>query len=156
MASTFGLNDIVERITWSNACKTGSMVLAAHMVQVGLWAYTYPRGLCKAFGMRYDGQAFNSATAAIRQRKEEKNHENFWPLLFAPREVGFGIMILVLGGLGEWRATGVVVGTVGGLLAVTDGVVAGLFGEGGWNDAVKSHLVPAALIMGMATPLLMA
>lgn len=116
------------------------------MLHIGIWAYTSPRGLCKAFGLRFGGRPFATtstnklssivsgdvtqvrATSPGARKGEEGEGiqtDNFWSMLFASREVGFGLVLLVLGGLGEWRAVGVFVGLIAGILATTDGAVAG-------------------------------
>lgn len=96
----------------------------------------------------------SAATKANREGRSESVDTIYWPLLFAPLEVGFGFVLLVLGGLGEWRSVGVVVATVAGLLATTDGFVAGTYGRGGWSEAATSHGLPAVVLAGMAFPLL--
>lgn len=169
-SSGFNLNGLVERLTWMNVSKTGAILLGGHMLHIGLWAYTSPRGLCKATGLRLDGRPFLATPSNDRSNSvniegtrvepksgdkgEDSQMENFWPMLFAPREVGFGLMLLTMSGMGEWRAVGVVVGTVAGLLATTDGLVAGMYGKGGWGEAVKSHGLPGVVLGAMAAVLL--
>lgn len=156
----------MDQLSWMNACKAGALLLAAHMLHIGLWAYTAPCTLCEAFGLRFDGAPSGAAlnahsnNASIQSGTVSREGyggvqlENFWPILFAPREIAFGLMIIAMAAIGEWKSVGVVVGTIAGLLATTDGVVACMYGSRGWRDAVKSHGFPGAVLGVMAVVLL--
>lgn len=158
----FSLDKIYQQLTGLNVCKALSLLLGLHMVQVGLWVFWDARNCVKAFGLRYDGKTFYSSQGTsdnLKKRGQNSTAEaeesgNFWPLLFAPREVGFGLLVLVFAGLGEWRAVGVTVVVVAGLLATTDGVASGLYGKDGWPGAIKGHGIPAVLIGAVAAGLL--
>lgn len=137
-------------------------MLSAHMIHVGLWAWTYPHSLCETFGLRLDGQPHNGTLSEPRNttagskpdtkpiENVTNKKQNFWPLLFAPREVGFGLLVGTFGAMGDWRASGIIVATIAGLLATTDGVATGLYGKGGWPGAFTGHGIPAVLLGGMS------
>lgn len=146
------MDNFIANLTSINVAKAGAILLMAHMFYIGLWAYVAPQGLCQFSGLRHDGQHFfgkpkhkiSKSSRAVQDAGDE--HENFWPYLFAPREIGFGLSILILSAIGEWRAVGVLVGVVGGLLATTDGWVAGVYGKGGWKEVSYSHALPGVVL----------
>ncbi|KAK4495867.1 hypothetical protein PRZ48_013135 [Zasmidium cellare] len=113
MSSAF---DFSSAALWANttplnACKALSIVLALHMLQVGLWAFYDPAGCTKAFGLRYDGKPFHTTSSTNLKNKagkasgtEEVNEGNHWTSLFACREVAFGLLLLVFAAMGEWKS----------------------------------------------------
>lgn len=170
-SSTWSFENIYAQLTPLNTCKTLSIILALHMIHVGLWVLWDTPGVIKAFGLRYDEKPFatsqttsdslkkkaqsaSSVSASTSKINDGGDGGNFWPLLFAPREVGFGVLLLVFAGLGEWRAVGVTTAVTAGLLATADGVATVLYGKDGWPAAVKEHWVPAVVLGVVAGGLL--
>lgn len=126
--------DVSPRTLWANTtplntCKALSLVLGLHILQVGVWVFYDPINCAKAFGLRYDGKpwhgTFTSTSKNSSSTKTETGREsdegNYWPRLFACREVGFGGLVLIFAAMGEWR--GAALGH--GVPAVVLGVVAG-------------------------------
>ena len=146
------LNTMFQHFTWLNTCKAGTLVLATHMVHIGLWSFTSPRSLCAQHGLRFDGKAYHSSSR--EEKTEEIETPRYWSLLFGCREVGLGALLFAFAGLGEWKAAALTVGLVGAFIAGTDGLVAAQYGKGGFNDAIWSHGVPGVVLCAFSYGLL--
>lgn len=155
---TFILRDIFANLTPLKICKILAVILALHMIQVGLWLLCDPSSCIKAFGLRLNGRPYHTTSTTSEQLKTKSglgasnaDEGNFWTSMFACREVGFGLLILIFAGLVEWKSVDVVVAVEAGLLATTDGVAIAIYGRDGWKGAVMGHGVPAVVLGAVAS-----
>ena len=133
MSTTY--QSLPDYLTLDNILHVLAILLALNLLHVGYWTFTNAAGMGKAFGLPV----------------KNANAEH-WAYAFGARESGYGLAILMLAYMGDWRAVGVVLST-GVILAVFDVYVCTLYGEGGFGQAIKMRgagiflLAPSAWYM---------
>jgi hypothetical protein len=110
MRYTTTTSDLTSFLTVPSIVYLLTVLLAVHMLHIGIWAFTSTLEMSTSFGI-------------------PTNASNPWVYIFAARELSYGIAIFRLAYLQYWRAMGVFLGTVV-ICGITDAVVGVKFGEG--------------------------
>lgn len=152
-------SDLVGICTFVNFSKAIVLTLAAHMIHVAIWAPLSPVGFWEAFGNLHEHEQQqwsikSPGAVTIFERDPKKRFQHFWPYLLGSRELAFGLLLITLAGMGEWKIVGITVLIIALLLAATDTWSAGAYGTCGWRKAIMSHLAPAIALSIAAIVLL--